>query len=190
MAEPTDLSVAVQAAVRRRRRPERLLNAVGRGDVALVLGVLYVGSSMGPGNDEQVARAARHWNERFAGEASSTRQVEQYALASELYQRLALGAHFAEGGGDWLDGVRLKVAPHGPVPRALVLGCGVGGSLVDLHRRGLAAALHGVDVSIEAVQSSRDHARAAGLAGRVTFRLGDFHRLGLAPDPRRARPPF
>ena len=122
----------------------------------------------------ELEAAAAHWDRAFGARASALEREASYALASRLYQRLALAPHFAPAD-DWVDWVRRTVCPHGPVERALVLGCGLGDGLLDFRRRGIARRLHGVDISATAIEKARAATRAEGAQDAVTFEVGDFH---------------
>lgn len=129
----------------------------------------------------ELRSTSAHWDARFASRASVEQRASTYALAHPLYQRLYVDPHFADDGSDWLEWVRRRVAPDGPRARALVLGCGVGDGLIDMHRRGIARRLHGIDLSATAIERSRALAARAGVSADVTFEVGDFHAVPLEP---------
>jgi len=130
----------------------------------------------------ELESAAGHWDQRFTDQASAEQRDAYYALASPLYQRLYLNPFFSEDGTDWVEWVRRRTSPQGPLERALVLGCGLGDGLLDFQRRGLARRLHGVDLSATAIEQARALAAEAGLAEQVTFEVGDFHDCALEPE--------
>jgi SAM-dependent methyltransferase len=84
---------------------------------------------------------------------------------------------------DWLPALpdvveRLRTAP---APRILDLGCGAGASSLALAEGFPRAAVTGVDLDEGSVAAARAEAARAGLAGRVTFVLGDAAGAGDGP---------
>lgn len=128
-----------------------------------------------PDIESSLDSAAAHWDRAFGSWASAERREEHYALASRLYQERYQSGYFGPDGGDWLDWVRRTLCADGPFERALVLGCGLGDGLFDMHRRGIARRLHGVDLSPAAIERAGEEAAAAGFERDVTFAVGDFH---------------
>src|SRR6185503_15941705 len=122
-------------------------------------------------NPSELETSASHWDQRFQDGASAEQRGAYYALAAPLYQN----PYFSQDGSDWVEWIRRKLCPREPLARALVLGCGLGDGLLDLHRRGLARRLHGIDLSATAIESARAAAARAGLEAAVTFEVGDFH---------------
>src|SRR5262245_5864543 len=122
-----------------------------------------------------LAAAATHWDEALGGRASAEQREAYYALASPLYQELYVNRQFSSDGSDWIEWIRRTLRPRGrPFERALFLGCGLGDGLIDLHRRGLARRLHGIDLSPAAIEKARENAARERLDA-VTFAVGDFH---------------
>lgn len=68
----------------------------------------------------------------------------------------------------------------GAAPTILDLGCGVGGTLLDLAERFPQARLHGVTVSPRQVEMAGALIRDRGLPDRVRVHLGDFQDLRLS----------
>lgn len=128
----------------------------------------------------ELATAAAHWDREFGERASFDQRGAYYALASPLYQRLYVNRQFSADGTDWVEWVRRTLRPDRPFERALVLGCGLGDGLLDLHRRGIAKRLLGIDLSETAIAAARAAAERAGLSGPVAFEVGDFHDCPLA----------
>ena len=76
--------------------------------------------------------------------------------------------------GDALRGVPdLDEALSRPGARILDVGCGAGWSTLALARAYPAAVVEGVDIDAPSVEMARANAAAAGLDGRVTFRVAD-----------------
>ncbi len=73
-------------------------------------------------------------------------------------------------------------------PTVLDLGCGVGGTLIELAQRFARGRLHGVTLSPRQVEMAKALIREHGLSDRVSVHLGDFHRLRLSTgeEPVRA----
>jgi SAM-dependent methyltransferase len=134
---------------------------------------------MSPENESELETAAAHWDRRFGDQAGVEQREAYYALAHPLYQKLYFNPHFSSDGTDWVEWVKRTLAHERPFERALVLGCGLGDGLLDLHRRGIARRLHGIDLSAAAIEQSQVLAARAGLSDRVTFEVGDFHACPL-----------
>ena len=130
---------------------------------------------MTSGDRSELESTAAHWDQAFGEGASLEQREAHYALASRLYQRHYQNTYFGEEGWDWVEWVKRSLCPDRPLERALVLGCGLGDGLLDFHRRGVAAKLHGVDLSPSAIERARDSVSASGLSDAVTFEVGDFH---------------
>src|SRR5688572_5370476 len=130
-------------------------------------------------SQSQLQAAAAHWDRRFDGEASVEQRESTYALASPLYQRLYTNPCFSTDGTDWVEWLKRTLPLSLPCERALVLGCGLGDGLLDLHRRGIARRMHGIDLSATGIERGRALAARDGLQGAVTFEVGDFHTCPL-----------
>lgn len=65
-------------------------------------------------------------------------------------------------------------------PTVLDLGCGVGGTVLELAERFAEARLHGVTLSPRQVEMAGALIRERGFSDRVTVHLGDFHGLRLS----------
>ncbi|MBD5786062.1 class I SAM-dependent methyltransferase [Cellulosimicrobium terreum] len=69
-----------------------------------------------------------------------------------------------------------------PGARVVDVGCGFGWSTLAIARAYPGAVVHGIDVDRPSVEAARAAAAAAGLDGRVTFRLADAAELARSSD--------
>jgi len=127
----------------------------------------------------ELRTAAAHWDQAFQDRASAEKRSAYYALASPLYQKLYFNRQFSDDGTDWLEWVKRTLAPKVPFERALFLGCGLGDALFDIHRRGIARRLHGIDLSREAIARANQMVEREGAQKSVSFEVGDFHTCAL-----------
>jgi 2-polyprenyl-3-methyl-5-hydroxy-6-metoxy-1,4-benzoquinol methylase len=72
-----------------------------------------------------------------------------------------------------LPDIERRLRRGDPPARVLDLGCGTGRSTIALARAYPAAAVEGVDLDEASIEDARRHAREAGVADRVPFRLQD-----------------
>lgn len=109
-------------------------------------------------SSRRVARYYDEWHERYMAAFGDTFQSQRTADLGELFHHIADQAELVPG------------------RRVLDAGCGIAGPALWLasHRD-----VHVDAVNISGVQAAEAQARveAAGLAGRVTVTLGDFHHL-------------
>lgn len=107
-----------------------------------------------------------------------TFQMDEQALAAIAARLEARGKHpfFARVIGDYMDALGLS----GP-EAILDLGCGTGVAARAIARRTEAKGppIAAIDISAHLVELGRKLAGEEGLAGRVDFRVGDAHGLGL-----------
>jgi len=66
--------------------------------------------------------------------------------------------------------------------RVLDLGSGAGGPAVEIARRVEGTHVTGITLSPVQAEAARAYARDAGVADRITFEVGDYHRLPDRPD--------
>ena len=106
-----------------------------------------------------------------------TFQMDQQALAAIAARLEARGKHpfFGRAIDDYMDALGLA----GP-EAILDLGCGTGVAARAIARRSDAkGAITAIDISAHLVDMARRLAGEEGLAGRIEFRTGDAHGLGL-----------
>jgi ubiquinone/menaquinone biosynthesis C-methylase UbiE len=107
-----------------------------------------------------------------------TFQMDDQTLAAIAARLEARGKHpfFARVIGDYMDALGLS----GP-EAILDLGCGTGVAARAIARRPEAKgpAITAIDISAHLVELGRKLADGEGLAGRIDFRVGDAHGLGL-----------
>ena len=131
-------------------------------------------------------RTRSFWNARHRNEGSDESREEIYALASPRFVEAHHGHLFKVSdpshGEDWLGWVRQELEDRLPFERLLFLGCGDASALLDLHSRGFARRLVGVDLSDAVIERGRVRVEGSEARDAIRLLVGDLDEHTWEPN--------